>query len=436
MLLNKKLMSIALLFFTCSLSMGCTGSFSKPEVSENNITEEKDIVELNLWSHYDGMKDIMTSFEKENPNIKVNLKVFPYEGYEQAYKESLMKKEGEADLFIIDSNDYGNFNSIKGLENLLKSDYTTMSYKKDFDKELWELGKSLDKEKLLGIPIASAPIMTYYRKDILEKYGFPGEPEELAEFMKDEENWFEMAEKLKEEGISLFQWYGELVKISSSNMPYFNKDFEYQRNDEDFKNAINRAIRAQKSSLGAHVDIWTDVGLKMIKNDKLVMLHLGSWGAKELSDMVPEQTGKWRVTSLPFGVYGWNNASIISMAENSSNKEVAWKFMEYIVFKHQPVDNIGSVPGYIPFRDDAKTNKTSEFLGGQNEQDLYKSSLEKTKEYPVTPLDKKAFKIWDDQVNFGLEEGLTAEEIMNNIVKEIEKEFGETIDLLKGQKDK
>ena len=113
---------------------------------------------------------------KENPNIKVKLITFPYEKYELKYKESMIKEKGDADILIIDSNEYGEFNSINGLENLLDDKYNVTQYKDDYDKELWELGKSIDKTKLLGLPIASAPIVTYYRVDIMEDYGFPSHP--------------------------------------------------------------------------------------------------------------------------------------------------------------------------------------------------------------------------------------------------------------------
>ena len=429
--INKLLKGVVVSICTATIFTGCGNKVEMEIVKEKESSIDGKQIELNLWSHYGGMENVISSFEKENPNVKVNLKVFEHIEYEKEYKKSLMLENGEADLFIIDSNDYGNFNSINGLENLLKTEYNARSYEKDFDKELWELGKSLDKRELLGIPIASAPIVTYYRKDIMEKYGFPGEPEELAEFMKDKENWFEIGKTLKKDGISIVQWYAELVRISSSNMPYFNENLEYQRNDKDFEEAIDIAIKAQEFGLGAHADIWMEAGMKALKEDKLAMLYLGSWGSNDLANMVPEQKGKWRVTSLPFGLYGWNNASIMAMAGNSTKKEVAWKFIEHIAFKHVDADSVGNLPGYLPFRKQNEANKPNEFLGGQNEQEVYKNSLEKTEEYSVTPLDKDAFSLWDQEVNDGLEEGLTASHIMQNISAQIENKFSKTIELLK-----
>lgn len=433
--MRGKIIKIISALSITTLLTGCIAEKNTFYSNDVNSDDSNEIIELNFWSYFGGVEDLISEFEKENPNIKINHKEFSYEEYEEAYKESLMKEDGEADIFVIDSNEYGSFNSIEGLEDLSKPEYSANEYKDDFDKELWELGKSLDKTELLGLPFASAPIVTYYRKDILEDYGFPGEPEELAEFMKDKNNWFNMAQTLKKDGIYLLQWYSELTKIASANMPYFNEKLEYQRNNEEFKNAISLAIDARNLGIAAFDDIWSESGKKLLKDGKLAMLYLGTWGSSEIESIVPEQKGQWRATTLPFGVYGWNNASIVSMAANSKNKEAAWKFIEYYVFKYKDKSAIGSVPAYIPLRESDNISYKNDFLGGQDEHKIYYDSMNKTNEYPVTPLDADALKIWDNAVNEGLEEELSADEILKNINKNIESNFKDTIKLLKSQLD-
>ncbi|MGL4875863.1 MAG: extracellular solute-binding protein [Clostridium sp.] len=277
---------------------------------------------------------------------------------------------------------------------------------------------------MLGLSVASAPIVTYYRADVMEKYGFPSEPDELAKFMEKEENWIKIGETLLKDNIYIMQWVAEIIRVSTSDMPYFNDKLEYVRNNEKFKKAIEIASLAHSKGFSPLTDIWSEKGQKLLKNNQIGMLYLGSWGANELESIVPEQKGKWRVTSLPFGNYGWNNATLISMAKNSKNKEAAWKFIEFYIFKYNDMGRLGSISSYLPFRNNSNTMAyRNEFLGGQKEQKLYEESMKKTEEYKVTALDYKAFKIWDNIFNMGVSEDKSADEIMRAISDVMEKEF-------------
>lgn len=402
--------TLVLSLTACATIKGNTDDEVKKE------TSKKEVVELNIWTYAGEMNEAVKAFEDENPNIKINVKNFEYEEYEEAYKKSLMEVEGEADIFIIDSSEYGSFYSIKGLENLLKPEYNAKDYKEDFDKDLWEVGMSADRKELLGIPIASAPIVTFYREDIMRKYGFPSDPYELAEYMKDKDNWLKIAKTLAKDNIYIMQWIAEITRIRTAELPYYNEKFEYQRDNKVFEEGIDLAREVKINKLSPLTDIWTEEGEGLIKNNQLAMLYLGSWGAGTIESIAPEQKGLWRVTNLPFGVNGWNNASIMSIAENSKHKEEAWKFMEFYLFKYEDKARKGNVSGYLPFRmKDYNTSKTNEFLGGQQEQKMYEEIMSNLKEYPVTPLDAEAFKMWDNLLNEGLDDGLTTERIMENI---------------------
>ncbi|MGL5086241.1 MAG: hypothetical protein ACRC68_11105, partial [Clostridium sp.] len=107
-------------FVACSTSKEIIENKTEEGVGANSNSDENVI---NLWSHYDGLDVVVEAFEKEYPEMKVNVKIFTFDEYEIEYKKSLIKDEGDADLFIIDSNNYGAFNSIRGLENLLKPEY-------------------------------------------------------------------------------------------------------------------------------------------------------------------------------------------------------------------------------------------------------------------------------------------------------------------------
>lgn len=408
------------------ISLGLVGCGKEEVLSDKKVNEDNksnEEVTLELWSHYDGFQEAIKGFNEKYPKVKINVKVIPHDDYISEYKKGLTSDNGP-DLLMIDSNDYGEFNTSKSLEDLSKEEYGIKNYEENFDKELWNLGKSLDKKELLGIPFASAPMVTYYRADILEKYGFPSEPKALSEFMKESDNWLKMARKLKKEGIYILQWIAESTKLYTANMPYYDENLVYQRNTKQFKEGIEIAQEVQKDKLFAFTDIWSDLGKKYLKEGKLAMLYLGSWGANEIQGLVPEQEGKWRATSLPFGRYGWNNSTIISINSASKNKSMAAKFIEYYAFEYVDTNAVSSVPGYIPLREKKESVKiNNKFLGNQDEKGLYENLMSNTEEYPITPFDSKAFLLWDTALNRGLEEGLYADKIMDKIKKEEESTF-------------
>ncbi|MEG1004261.1 ABC transporter substrate-binding protein [Clostridium sp.] len=421
----KNIIKVVTLFITFIFFVGCTST----ELTENNLNgkdnskeakEEK--VQLELWSYYDANK-LIKDFEDKNPNIKINQKIIKFDYYIDEVKKGLTEENGP-DILIIDSNQYGDFTSIDALEDMSKEQYGILKYKDDYDKDLWELGMSLDKKRLLGLPFASAPLVTYYRADIMEKYGFPSEPNELSKYMENPNNWIKMAKRLKDDGIYMLQWAAEITKIYTADMPYFDGQLKYKRSNEKFKKGIEMAKQVKEKSLIPYTDIWSPLGKEYLQNDKFAMLYLGSWGARELETMVPDQSGKWRVTTLPFGVNGWNNSSIISITKKCANKNVAMDFVKQNVFEQYDKEVVGSVHGYIPFRNNEDAvKKENKFLGGQREQGFYEEVMEKTKEYPVTPFDERAFKLWDRVLNEGLDEEMDSDKIMKNISDEIEKEF-------------
>lgn len=418
----KKIKILLSLLFIIFLIGGCA---KKEDIDKNSITSEEIIIEredndLVIWSHYEINDDIINGFKGKYPEINVKVRVFPFKDYQKYYLAALSAEE-VPDIMIMDSTNFGSFNTLDVFEDLSSEPYDANRYKEDFDKEMWEVGSSFDRKSLIGLPIASAPIVTYYRRDIMEEYGLPSEPEDLATYMENPENWIEIGLKFKEDGRYLCQWAADPVTIVNSSIGYFDSNLNYLKDTELFSESINIAKKSRELGLVAYKDIWTEEGEEYIREGKFPMLYLGSWGADQIKEWVPEQSGKWRVTRLPFNVYGWNNSTLMSIPNKAVKKKEAWAFTEYYTFEKKQYDTIGNVTAYIPFRNNKELiEHTNEYLGGQKDQELYELVLSKTQEYPVTSLDAKAYDIWVSKVNQGLQQKYDTKTIIENINKEIE----------------
>lgn len=425
-IVTTMIMTVSL--FSCNTE---NNTKSSNDVIEENITE--DTKEIEIWSHF-SIKERIDSFNKAYPDIKVTEKIINYNDYVEEYLNALVSGD-VPDVMIIDSSDFGNFNTVHGLENLDNERYNWNEYKNDFDKELIEVGKSLLDDSQLGIAYATAPYVTYYREDIMREYGFPSEPEELAKFMENEENYIAMAEELKKDDIYINQWPSDIIEVFYSASPYFDKDLNYLRDTEELERAINISNKMRSKNLISYKGIWKDEGLKNIKEGKQAMLFLGSWGGDQISQWVPEQEGKWRVTRLPFNIYGWNNSTILTIPKESKNKDSAWKFIEFLSFKDDYDGWGASVPGYLPLRKNPTAmSKENPFFNNQKDKAFYEEVIEKTEEYQPTPLDKKTMDIWVDLLNKCYEQEIDVETTRKMIKDTVEKELSDEIEIIKNNK--
>lgn len=411
--------------------LGCNKENIENKNGESIKTNEQEKDEIVLWSYYpwDGP---IKEFEEANPGKKIKQVIIPYDGgkYSSKYLEALIGEEAP-DIMILDSNDFGAFNTIDAFENLYSEDYNLEKYLEHYDKELLSTGLSLNEKKLLGLPFASAPLLTFYREDILRENNLPSDPEELGVYMEKPENWVNIAEVLKKKGSKISNWVTDPFRIYDSSEATFNEDLEYIKNKEKIKSSINISKELKEKALLSYLDIWRENGQAAIKNGEIAMVYLGSWGADQLEKWVPEQKGKWRVTRLPFNVYGWTNSSIMSIPQKSKNKKLAWEFIEHYTFKTEKDNQLGTVHGYKPLRNNEKAvNHKNEFLGGQKDQELYEKLMDETKEHKITPLDKKAFEITTEAINNGLESDLSIEEIYNNIQDDIDLKLKEEKEII------
>lgn len=423
---KKFIKSVLLIAISAVMLIGCsTSKATDDKGNEDNNNNNNEVV---IWSYYNDFDAIISKFNEKYPDIKVKVESFTYDSYLDKFLDALITGE-VPDLMIIDSTHYGQFNSIEGLQDL--KELGVEKYQNDFDKELWDLGLSINGKEMLGIPFASAPRLTYYRADIMEKYGFPSDPQELGTYMENPENWLNIARTLKKDNINIIQWAADPVTFTAAGYGSFDRELNYVKSNDAFKTAIDVARQGREESLPSYIDLWSETGQKALRDGEFAMLYLGSWGAKEIENWVPDQAGKWRATRLPLNIYGWNNSTIMSMTKQSKNKEDAYKFLEFFCFEYASETSLGSVSGYLPLRNNPKAIEyENPFLGNQKEQALYEDIMAKTNEYPVTALDEEAFKIWEECVNNGLSENSSTDEIINNIDAQVKTKLGKKKEIL------
>lgn len=390
----------------------------------------KDPVELEFWSYYDGWEPIIEAFQLKHPNVKVNVKTYSNDTYVNAYLQA-MADGRTPDVMIADSEHFGQFTAISGLENLL--DYGAGKHQDDFSKSLWESNLSFDRSALIGLPSGSSPRVTYYRADILEEHGFPSEPDELGLFMENPDNWLSIARALKESDSYITAWPMDVIQLFDSTQPMFKENMEFGRNTDVTRKAIDLAKTLYNEGLLSNSDIWTQFGAQEVRKGKVAMLYMGTWGANQIELWAPETAGLWRQTRLPFNLYGWLNSSSFMLPSAAKNKRWAYTFIEYCVTEwSMKAIKSNSVPSYYPARGQAeRLMQKSEFFGGQNLYALNERLAKQMEETVPTPIDVQAKMIWSNVINQGIERERNADAIIRDAEKEIRGTFGREMNILK-----
>ncbi|SDD49966.1 multiple sugar transport system substrate-binding protein [Paenibacillus sp. UNCCL117] len=429
----KKWLMTVVIALLMVVQTGCTqnneaqpAEAAKPPSAEPVPNEP---VELEFWSYYGGWEKQIAAFGEKYPGVTIQVKTFPFSSYAAAYLQAVADGVGP-DIMMADSEHFGQFTAIAGMEDLLA--YGAGKYRQDFSESLWQSGLSFDDKKLMGFPVGTSPLLTYYRADLMEQYGFPSDPEQLGAFMEKPEHWLEIGKALKKDNRYITQWHIEPVYIFERSHALFDSQLRFARNTDTFVQAIEIAKEVNSAGLQASIDVWTPAGAVAVQEGKIAMMYMGAWGADQIKEWAPESAGLWRETRLPFNQYGWVNSSNFMMPSAGKHKEWAWKFIEFCVTEWSLQGQDNGVPAYIPARGNPKKlERTSPYFGEQKLYALHERLAENMREFKSTPLDGKAQAIWGDEVNTGIERLSNSKHILEQIKLKIDADLGKEVAILK-----
>src|SRR5690606_851132 len=149
------------------------------------------------------------------------------------------------------------FNAQAGLEDLLQSPYDAGKYKNAFTEQNWTRWMSIDETKLLAMPGEHMPSSMYYRDDILDDYGYPTEPEELATYLESTENFIEMAQAFKGDNKWVTTYRTAFINDNIGDRGYFDKDLNYTRTGDKFVEVLDLTKQlAQLDLISNMMIVW------------------------------------------------------------------------------------------------------------------------------------------------------------------------------------
>ncbi|MCZ0703763.1 multiple sugar transport system substrate-binding protein [Natronobacillus azotifigens] len=328
------------LFVVLLMLTGCVSSFTfspyekridTPAYSERDYSSPKaEQEELVIWTHDNFLDGSIENFQQYYPDVHFEVKIIDQVNVVEKYHESMI--DGQTpDLFIIPDELLGSFSGIDGLEDLSNPLYYDQQFFGKRPSGLLENYYNAFGE-MYAFPVLFFPYVTYYRSDILEQHGFPDDPEQLKDYLADLEQFIAMADILNENNHYVVDSPNMLIQTALRSSNFFTAEHEYLGQKGGFSDMIQAAIVLSERELAPlDLSIWTGEGLTALKEDQIVMFQMGSYGQDRLKDWVPEQSGKWRITSLPFDLAGIDAtaSSSVAIASTSENKQLAWTFVRH-----------------------------------------------------------------------------------------------------------
>ncbi|HLU20868.1 MAG TPA: extracellular solute-binding protein [Bacillaceae bacterium] len=383
---------------------------------------------------------IIPEFNKDYPNVKVNLVGLEFGQMHDQLQTTLNAGSGAPDVALVEQGQFPRYVTGNLLEDLLQPPYNAGKYKDMVSEYNWERWKSVDGEELYGIPWDVTPGVFYYREDIYEQYGLPSDPEELGEFLKSPENVLDAARTFAANGIYMFEWRDSPAIQYGDAVGYFDSEYNWTRNDDKMAELLDFVKEGVQIGWAPQISIlYDDAGKQLVNQGKVASFPIGSFGARELRAIFPEQEGKWRATSMPLGLNVGLGGSTFVIPSQSKNKEAAWALVEWMnikeeAWKHfvedsiQPAwKHITSLPWY--------QEHTNDYLGGQQDYKLYDSLDEDIPVRRLTPLDGQAWPIYIDRVAEAIDKNIDSKTVLNQIEEAAMRELGPEIEKLKAELD-
>lgn len=394
--------------------------------------------EVTMWAfNEDVFEEIAEAFMQEYPKIKVNAIFVPFWDLHDQLQTTLNAGSGAPDIAEVEVNQFTRYVTGGVLEDLLAEPYNVGQYREFIADYNWERWRSPDGTQLLGMPWDSTPGVYYYRHDIFEELGLPSDPKELGEYIKDPENFIQLAQVMTANGKYLFEWGDGPVHWAGDEIGYFDDDLNWVRDTQRLIDILDVTRRGHQLNWSPFIGWNVDEGKQMMLSGELVGTVLGSWGSRELANTFPEMAGQWRVTNLPLGINTAIGGSSFVMPSQSQNKEAAWVYMQWMMRSENAWKiwtKYSIQPGYSDIATlDWYADQGNDFLGGQKEYQLYEELAQLIPAKRLNPLDGRGWELWVPRILDAINNNIDSRATMELVKEDVANTLQDEIEALKQQ---
>jgi multiple sugar transport system substrate-binding protein len=355
------------------------------------------------------LKVVIPDFERQNPGIKIELRVQQFGDHHNTLVTSLATGAGVPDATVIEIGFLGRFAREGGLTDLSKAPYNAGGLKDFFVEYAWRQGQTTDGRQI-AIPLDLGPGTIYYRRDIFAERGvsidqlgtwdgFLAAGRRLTYSstgaVRPDRFFVPMANDVAVAMIRADLKPGEGI--------FFDARGELLVTTERFVDALTMAQQIRRDGLDARIGSWSNEWYEAFKRGTVAVQISGAWLGGHLANwMAPETAGKWGVAHLPEGSFISWGGSFYSIPERARNKDAAWQFVRYMTTN--PAVQIRAFQITNAFPANKQTygspifGEPIPFLAGQQARTLWVEAAQKITGAIINPNDVIAEEIVNDAI--------------------------------------
>jgi lactose/L-arabinose transport system substrate-binding protein len=410
--------SLALLI---AVSFGCWGGLAyRAEAGELSGEYTVWVWDMALQS----LEDTAKLFTKIHPNVKFK---FEMTSSEHMLMPALVTGTGLPDIVAFEGEQFSRFAS-KFPKYF--ADFTEFINPAEFLPN--KIAEVKVDGKILGMPWDAAPVMLFYRQDIMDESGVN------MDEVKTYDDFIAAGVKVKEKtGMAM-------LPMSTSNNDFIYRQLLMQQNsfyfDEAGKPILNSDVSLRSMEV---VKKMYDAGITLNFNDwseyvatftqgKVACVMEAVWILGSMKLDGPSQSGNWRVRELPQingsnGIAS-NGGAALAVTSTQKDRTAAIEFVKFAMTDIESQLNgfvkWGLYPSYIPVYSDAVFSKPDEYCGGQKIYETFNKLAVSIPPVNYTENYEEAKDVMRNAVSAVLLEGRAPKDVLGEVQQELKNKLG------------
>lgn len=391
----------------------------------------KDSDKITLWYWNRGLDEsVLEKVKEEFPDVEFVAQKLPPGGDYKTKLSSLLasKKTDDAPDLVLMNIWVSEFLPHEDkFTNLF--DYGGKEFIQNFPE--WKVNQAItgDGEKLIAVPVDTAPTGFFYREDVFKDLGIASTPEELTEKISTWDGYVEVLKTLKDKGNTYAEASIQNAFSSSLNKldkRFFDEENNFIGDEAHIKEVWDKVIDLDKQGLVlGNIEDQSQEWNAAINNNELVGYDGPVWAKDIIMDAAAETSGKWKVARSPFSD-GNDGGSFLAVLNSSKNPEVSAEIAKFINSAENQIEsykNLSLFPSAIEALDSDEINHEEEFFGGQNTTEIFSEAAKNVQSAYKGPQESIALTAFTDELELVKTKGKDPEKAWEDALKQIERDL-------------